>query len=175
MAALGAGLLTLTLAACSGDEAPEPTPTTATQTDTPAAPTTTAPAPTTPPQTATATASPTETTEPASPVEVPTEGAGPDEALFLPDGFPVPEELTVTGDPTATADAWQVAFLVPDPTVAFDFYRTTLPEAGYELLPGTSETYSTEVFSGAILAQSDEHDVNLLLVDDEVEITITRR
>ncbi|MBC7309794.1 MAG: hypothetical protein H5T81_07215, partial [Tetrasphaera sp.] len=47
--------------------------------------------------------------------------------------------------------------------------------AGYEILPGSSESYSTDVSSGAILAQNDERQVNLLIVDDEVEITITAR
>lgn len=174
-AAAVAILLSFTLAACSDDEVPAAVET-HTEAPSPTATVTTPAATPDPTETPTETAPPTETAEPTSAASVPAEGAGPAEvAEFLPEGFPIPDELTVTGDPTATEDNWQVRFSVPDPSATFDFYRTALPEAGYELLPGTSETYSTEVFSGAILAQSDEHDLNLLIVDDEVEITITRR
>lgn len=128
----------------------------------------------------TATQSPTETsgsgTSDATRTDVPVTGGGPEELrAFLPEGFPIPEELTITGDPTATARNVNVTFTVPDAVEAFDFFETQLPEAGYEILPGSSESYSTDVSSGAILAQNDERQVNLLIVDDEVEITITAR
>lgn len=171
-AALSAGLLALVLVGCSGDDEPEPSQT-QTATTTPASTSTSTPTVSVATPAPTETSTPTETTSPES---VPTEGAGPEElAEFLPQGFPVPAELAVVGTPTASADAWQVTFMVPDPAATFDFYRAALPEAGYELLPGTSDAYSSEVLSGAILAQSEVHDVNLLVVDDEVELAITLR
>lgn len=112
----------------------------------------------------------------SQPGGAPTEGAGAAAlATIMPEGFPLPEDLTIQGDPTATADNWNASFTVPSPVDTFDFYLRELPEAGYELQPGTSDRYSPEVNSGAILARSETHDVNLLMVDDEVEITITTR
>ena len=179
---LSAALLALTVSACSGDPV-EPTPTTPTTTveETTEAPQTEEPTtePTTPQPTQTeeATTAPTaEATETATTVPPPTAGAGGGElAAFLPAGFPIPDELTITGDPTATAENWQVTFTVPDPVETFDFYLEQLPAAGYDLQAGTSEAYSREVSSGAILASDGTRDVNLLIVDDEVEISITTR
>lgn len=170
-AALSAGLLALALAGCSGDDEPEPAETpTQSATTTPVTPT---PTQTTPVPTATETSTPTETESPAA---APTEGAGPEElAAFLPEGFPIPEELAIVGEAMATTDTWRVTFTVSDPAATFDFYRSALPEAGYELRPGTSDAYSAEVLSGAILAQSEAHDVNLLVVNGEVDLAISLR
>ncbi|NLJ54657.1 MAG: hypothetical protein GX344_11085 [Intrasporangiaceae bacterium] len=198
-AALLAGALTVTLSACSGDP-DEPAPTspvvtsepatteptgeaTADPTDEETEPSTEPSEPaTTTPATATATVTEDEPEAPAGgttgpqPAGPPTEGAGADAlAAIMPEGFPLPDDLTITGDPTATAENWNVGFTVPSPVEAFDFFLRELPAAGYELRPGTSEAYSPEVSSGAILAQSEAHDVNLLIVDDQVEITITTR
>lgn len=200
-AALLTGALAVTLSACSGDP-DEPAPTSPVVTTEPASPTETATdepteeptetATTAAPATETAGADPTDeatddtdgsdptgtagSTPGPQPTGPPTEGAGaPELATIMPDGFPLPEDLTITGDPTATAENWNVAFTVPDPEEAFEFFLRELPEAGYELQAGTSDHYSPEVSSGAILAQSDDYDVNLLIVDDQVEITITTR
>lgn len=164
----------VTLAGCS-DDAPEPVATTsATAT---ASPTTSTPSD--PPTTS----SPVSATETAtmSPTESAPEGTatplGRDaEALaqLLPLGFPIPPELTITGDPTSTPDNANVAFTVPSGEAAFDFYKAELPAAGYEFLPGTSDVYSTEVASGAIIARGEEFDLNLLVVENDVELTLTR-
>lgn len=171
--------LVVSLAACSGDDAgADPT------TTTPASPTATmepssSPSATrTPTQgtdTSAGTSTPDETATDA-PGDVPTAGGGAEDLrAFLPVGFPVPEMLTITGDPTATEDNFNVTFTVPDAVAAFEFFKTELPEAGYEILPGSSDSYSTDVSSGALLAQDDDFKVNLLIVDNEVEITITPR
>ncbi|KAB7743311.1 hypothetical protein GA707_14525 [Nostocoides sp. F2B08] len=73
-----------------------------------------------------------------------------------------------------TDDNANVMFTVPSGAEAFVFYRTELPAAGYEFLPGTSDQYSTEVASGAIIARGNGFDVNLLVVEDDVEVTLTR-
>ncbi|MFN2318545.1 MAG: hypothetical protein ABR500_02535 [Dermatophilaceae bacterium] len=172
-AALG---LAVTLTACSGDDPGEltttasPTPTasptetaTSTATDSPTA---------TPPVSATAT-DPAETTAPGQTPPAPGSDA---ERLaeLLPEGFPIPPELTITGDPTSTADNANVSFTVPSGAEVFDFYKAELPEAGYEFLPGTSDSYSTEVASGAIIARGNGYDLNLLVVEDDVVLTLTR-
>ena len=64
---------------------------------------------------------------------------------------------------------------MPDAVEAFEFFKAELPAAGYDILPGSSDSYSTDVSSGALLAQDEDFQVNLLIVDDEVEITITPR
>ena len=178
-AAAGCALvLVVGLTACSEDEV-EPVPTT---------PATTASETATPTPTETATESP--TTEPsAAPTETATAApttaapggtatpAGRDAAALaelLPLEFPVPPELTILGDPTVTDDNANVMFTVPSGADAFVFYRTELPAAGYEFLPGTSDRYSPEVASGAIIARGNGFDVNLLVVEDDVEITLTR-
>ena len=198
-ATLLTGALAVTLAACSG-EPDEPAPTSPVLTTEPASPEPTE-EPTEDPtdepteaETEQASEEPTDAatgtspeadpqteatddaTSGSQPVGPPTAGAGAAAlAAIMPDGFPLPEELTIQGDPTATLDNWNVSFTVPDPQDTFDFFLRALPEAGYELQPGTSDRYSPEVSSGAILARSDIRDVNLLIVDDEVEITITAR
>lgn len=173
-------------------EAPEPTDTpidtptdeptaapTDDQSEEPTADATDTPAPTPTPAQTESTPEPESTddgTGGPQPGGAPTEGAGAAAlATIMPDGFPLPEDLTIKGDPTATAENWNASFTVPSPVDTFEFYLRELPEAGYQLQPGTSERYSPEVSSGAILAQSETHDVNLLMVDDEVEITITTR
>jgi hypothetical protein len=169
-------VLVVGLAACSGDEAePAPTtpPTTASETATPTeteseSPTT---APTTAAPTETATAQPT-TTPGGTGTPLGRDAAA--LAQLLPLDFPVPAELTIVGDPTATDDNANVMFTVPSGAEAFAFYQAELPAAGYELQPGTSSQYSTEVASGAIIARGNGFDVNLLIVEDDVEITLTR-
>lgn len=176
--------LTMTLSACSRDE-PEPGPTSPTETATtePTTPTpsrtpsetATTPAPTQPPTQSPSPATPPATQGPGA-TDTPPAGGGADElAAFLPEGFPIPEELTITGDPSRTDAQSAVTFTVPDPAATFEFYATELPKAGYTLLPGSSDHYSTEVASGAILAQSDDYSLNLLIVDDEVQVGLTRR
>lgn len=180
--------LTMTLSACSSDD-PEPgptapatptdlattsTPTTSpvhspTQTPTAAPTTATAPAPTTGSPTSAA-----PTAAPGTPTPART-GDAAALAAFLPDGFPVPDEVTITGDPTRTPQQSSVKFTVPAPAETFDFYKSELPKAGYTLLPGTSDAYSPEVASGAILGESDDYRLNLLIVDDEVEIVLDYR
>jgi hypothetical protein len=167
VAALAAAV---TLTGCSGDD-PEPTPTpepttatTSTPTDSPT---------TTSPVSPTATATPAPTTAPggtATPLGRDAEAL----AQLLPLGFPVPPELTIVGDPTSTDDNANVSFTVPSGAEVFDFYRSELPPAGFELLPGTSDIYSPEVASGAIIARGNGYDVNLLVVEDDVELTLTR-
>lgn len=175
-AAVAAALaLATTLTACSGEE-PEPLTTTSASTTSSATTTATATdSPTTsPPASATATA----TTSPPTPPAGTATPLGRDaEALaqLLPLDFPIPPELTIIGDPTSTPDNANVAFTVPSGAEAFDFYKAELPGAGYEFLPGTSDVYSTEVASGAIIAQGDEFDLNLLVVENDVELTLTRR
>ena len=171
--------LVVTLAACSDDDA------VADPTTTPASPTeTTESVRSEPTETATQTESPTASattstprgTATDAPTVVPQAGGGAEELrAFLPAGFPIPDTLTITGDPTATEQNYNVTFTVPDAVQAFEFFKTELPEAGYAILPGSSDSYSTDVSSGAILAQDDDFRVNLLIVDNEVEITITRR
>src|SRR5690606_19064208 len=83
------------------------------------------------------------------PTDIPVAGGGAEDlAAFLPQGFPIPEELTITGDPTATAENWRVTFTVPDPAGTFDFFLEALPEAGFELRAGTSDAYNPDVASG---------------------------
>lgn len=172
--------LVASLAACSGDDAgADPGATTsATVTETTApdgVPSETPTQTTSPTQTGTAASTPADTAS-GSPTDVPTVGGGAaDLRGFLPVGFPIPDTLTITGDPAATEQNFNVTFTVPDAVEAFEFFKTELPEAGYQLLPGSSDSYSTDVSSGALLAQDEEFKVNLLIVDDEVEITITRR
>lgn len=162
--------LAATLTACSGDD-PEPlstttAPTTATATETTSTPTTSSPV------SATATAAP--TTSAPEGTEVPLGRDAAALAQLLPLGFPIPPELTIVGDPTSTDDNANVAFLVPSGAEVFEFYKTELPKAGYEFLPGTSDAYSQEVASGAIIARGEGFDVNLLVVEDDVELTLTR-
>lgn len=161
------------LTACSGDEA-EPVPTTpattASETGTPTAPATTEP--TTAAPTETGTAAPTTAAPGGTATPLGRDAAA--LAQLLPLDFPVPPELTILGDPTVTDDNANVMFTVPSGAEAFTFYQVELPAAGYELLPGTSDQYSTEVASGAIIARGNGFDVNLLIVEDDVEITLTR-
>ena len=165
--------LAATLTACS-DDVPEPLETTAAPTTTTSTPTDTPTesSPVSATETATTSAAPT-TSEPAGTATALGDDA---EALaqLLPLGFPIPPELTITGDPTSTSQNANVSFTVPSGEEAFDFYKAELPGAGYEFLPGTSDVYSTEVASGAIIARSDEFDLNLLVVEDDVELTLTR-
>jgi hypothetical protein len=171
----------LTLGACSTEAPDDPgptattspttTPTTATTTPEPTTQSPTAP-PTTPRRSPTTAPQPTTT----APAATPTPDGGDAAALaeLLPEGFPLPPELTIIGDPTVTADNVNVAFTVPSGAEAFDFFLAEVPAAGYELQPGTSGEYSPEVASGAILARGNGWDVNLLVVEDDVEITLTR-
>jgi hypothetical protein len=172
-AAVVAALATaVTLTGCSGDD-PEPTPTTpdpttATTTSTPTdSPTTTSPV------SPTATATPAPTTAPGG-TATPLGRDAAALAQLLPLGFPVPPELTIVGDPTSTDDNANVSFTVPSGAEVFEFYRSELPPAGFELRPGTSDIYSPEVASGAIIARGNGYDVNLLVVEDDVELTLTR-
>jgi len=169
-AALG---LAVTLTACSGEE-PEPATavaTTATTTATTSTPTGSATA--TSPVSVTSTATVAPTTAPEG-TATPLGSDAAALAQLLPLGFPIPPELTITGDPTSTDDNANVTFTVPSGAEAFAFYRSELPVAGFELLPGTSDVYSTEVASGAIIARGEGFDVNLLVVEDDVELTLTR-
>ncbi|MDO5503407.1 MAG: hypothetical protein Q4G67_09575 [Actinomycetia bacterium] len=93
---------------------------------------------------------------------------------MLPLELPIPPELTITNDPTATADNANVHYAVPSGAEAFDVLRGGLEDAGFELLPGTSDVYSTDVRSGAILARGEGFDINILIVEDDVEMTVTR-
>lgn len=157
---------------CSGAD-PEPTPApTATSSTTTASPT----------QTPTETASESPTADPTQSPTTPAPGGtqtplGTDAAALaqlLPLGFPIPPELTILGDPTSTDDNANVTFTVPSGAEAFDFYMAELPEAGFEMLPGTSDIYSTEVASAAIIARSSDFNLNMLIVEDDVELTLTR-
>lgn len=187
--ASAAAVLALTLAGCSGDadQAPTATPTQATESQSPTQTPTESPEPTDEP-TATATETETETqtatTEPTdagTATATTTATAGPggvqsadDLAALLPVEFPLPPEIEITGDPVLTPDNASVEFTVPSGQEAFDFFRESLPEAGFELQEGTSLEYSTEVSSGAILARGNGFDINLLVVDNDVELAITR-
>lgn len=161
-----------TLGGCS-DDAPEPQPSgsaTSSASSTTSTPSETAT--TSSPVSATATS----TTAPATPDGTATPSGRDAAALaeLLPLGFPIPPELEIIGDPTSTADNANVTFTVPSGAEAFDFYKAELPGAGYEFLPGTSDVYSPEVASGAIIARSEEFDLNLLVVENDVELTLTR-
>jgi hypothetical protein len=165
-------VLAASLTACSGED-PEPLPTTAA----PTTATTTTSTPTDSPTT-TSTASPTTATVAPTPTEpggteTPLGSDAAALAQLLPLGFPIPPELTITGDPTSTDDNANVSFTVPSGPEVFEFYKRELPEAGYEFLPGTSDIYSPEVASGAIIARGNGFDVNLLVVEDDVELTLT--
>jgi hypothetical protein len=173
-AATAALVLAAGLAACSGEEV-EPVPTTpATTSETSTPSETESPEPTTaaPTPTETGTAAPTTATPGGTATELGRDAAA--LAQLLPLDFPIPPELTIIGDPTSTDDNANVAFTVPSGAEAFAFYQVELPAAGYELQPGTSNQYSTEVASGAIIARGNGFDVNLLVVEDDVEITLTR-
>lgn len=164
--------LAATLTACSGED-PEPLPTTAAPTTTATTSTPTDSPTATSPVSATSTATVAPTTPPGG-TETPLGRDADALAQLLPLGFPVPPELTITGDPTSTDDNANVTFTVPSGAEVFVFYRTELPGAGFEFLPGTSDSYSPEVASGAIIARGNGYDVNLLVVEDDVELTLTR-
>lgn len=169
--------LAATLSACSDDATTPVATSSATSAATASATRTTSTPTDTPTTSSPVSATATSTTSPPTAPEGTATPLGRDAAALaelLPLGFPIPPELEIVGDPTSTADNANVTFTVPSGPEVFAFYRSELPAAGFEFQPGTSDVYSTEVASGAIIARSEEFDLNLLVVDNDVELTLTR-
>ncbi|MGO4342258.1 hypothetical protein [Pedococcus sp. 2YAF34] len=93
------------------------------------------------------------------------------EAAKLPDGFPLPDGAQQQGAATTSDTLTLADYTVPDGKKAYDGLVTGLPGAGWTI---SAKSWSDSLGSGTITASGNGTDVKLLVLDQDLSLSIKK-